>query len=166
MADALPSTNVRLDCAKWFVDRLRTAYAALAAAAAIETGREVTEFDVEADVGWPGDALYRRHVWCDEITGMQTLPVMVAGRRQRDDRFRIPLEIRCLAPTMDEAYEVLSVLVSIVEDVLAEAHTLDDEVPGILSAEMADERTLIARTPDEGARGYARVTLAIHARLG
>lgn len=143
----MPITNVRLDVVRWLVTNLRTALTS-----------------VQVEPGWPGDNLKRETLWVDEVEGSQILPVMVAGRRQRDDQFTVPLEIRVVAGSLDEAADRLSAIVAGVENVMADAHTLDDEVDGIVSAEISDERTLCARAPD-GPKGFARIELAFHARL-
>lgn len=148
MAGDPPRTNVRLDVARWLVERIGIALP-----------------HAQVEPGWPGDNIGRDAIWVDEIEGEQTLPVMAAGRRQRDDRFVVPFEIRSVRPALDDAADALSVLVAAVEDVLADAHTLDDDVPGVLSAEITDERSLCARTPTDGCRGFARVEVTVHTRL-
>lgn len=142
------STNVRLESARWVVARLRPRLP-----------------HAQVEPGWPGDNMGRDVIWVDEVEGDLTMPVMTAGRRHRDDHFTIPLELRTVRTTLDDAADALSELFAGVEDVLADAHTLDDNVPGILSAEVSGERSLCARTPTDGARGFGRLELALHARL-
>lgn len=143
----LPLTNVRLEVARWLVEHIRV---------------ELPTVQVEA--GWPGDKMKPETIWVDEIEGDQELPIMLAGRRARDDRFVVPLEIRCAGKDIDASRDRLSAMVAGVEEVMAEAVTLDDDIDGVLSAEISQERAICVRTP-EGPRGFARVEISVHVRL-
>lgn len=146
----MPTTNVRMAVARWLLTNVQD---------------ELPEHQVEP--GYPGDNLQRKAVWVDEITGQFTQPIMTAGRRDRDDRFFIPLELRMVGVDFMEAFDLLDLTIAAIESRFADAHTLDDEVDGILSAELVDLRMLMGqgRTPADGFRAYGRMLFAFHARL-
>ena len=76
----------------------------------------------------------------------------------------VPLEIRCAGKDIDTSRDRLSAMVAGVEEVMAEAVTLDDDIDGVLSAEISQERAICVRNP-EGPRGFARVEISVHVRL-
>lgn len=120
---------------------------------------------VTVEPGWPGDrAPTARLIWIDELDGTCEIPVMTGGRKQRNDDFDIPLQIRVIGlGTLDDTMGQLSVLVAAVENALANSTTLED-LDGVLSAEITRERMTSAMFP-EGPVGFAEVVVSVSTRL-
>lgn len=115
--------------------------------------------------GWPGDKLTTAEmVWVSELDGEIAIPVMTGGRKQRDDKFTIPLQVRVTGrPDLSATMGRLSEIVATVEDVLASDSTLGDW-DGVVSAEITGERFTATETPSAYV-GFAEVVVSIHARL-
>ena len=120
---------------------------------------------VTVEPGWPGDRVSSAQlIWIDELDGTCEIPVMTAGRKQRNDDFDIPLQMRVLGlGTLDDTMNQLSVLVASVENALANDTSLDD-LDGVLSAEVTRERMTSAMFP-EGPVGFAEVVVSVSTRL-
>jgi hypothetical protein len=89
---------------------------------------------------------------------------MTGGRKQRDDVFTLPLQIRVIGyGTLNETMERLMVIVGIIEDTLA-ADTSLASLDGVLSAEVTEERQTSAMFP-EGPTGFAEVVVTVSTRL-
>lgn len=121
--------------------------------------------NVTIEPGWPGDRVRQAElIWLDEIDGSVNIPVMTGGRKQRDDVFTLPLQIRVIGyGTLTDTMERLTTLVSTVEDLLADDTSLAD-LDGVLSAEVTEERQTSAMFP-EGPAGFAEVVVTVSARL-
>ena len=120
---------------------------------------------VNVEPGWPGDRVPNAQlIWIDELDGTCEIPVMTAGRKQRNDDFDIPLQMRVLGlGTLDDTMNQLSVLVASVENALANDTSLDN-LDGVLSAEVTRERMTSAMFP-EGPVGFAEVVISVSTRL-
>ena len=117
--------------------------------------------------GWPGEQTARataQMVWIDDIDGNVSIPVMVGGRKQRNDDFEIPLEIRVVGLlTLDDTMRRLTDIIAVIENTLADDTSLSD-LDGVLSAEITRERLTSAMSP-EGPLGFAQVTVSVSTRL-
>lgn len=146
----MATTSIRWALTKHLIDILRN---------------DVDLASVTVEPGWPGNEYVTAEmVWVDELAGDVVVPVMSAGRKQRDDVFTIPFEIRVAGKTdLDAVMERLSVLVATIEDALANDPGLDT-YDGLIDAEVVSERFTAARTPD-GVLGFAEVVVEAHSRL-
>jgi len=144
------TTSIRWEAAKRVVSLLQAA---------------PTLATVTIEPGWPGDRVKLAElIWLDEIDGNVNIPVMTGGRKQRDDVFTLPLQIRVIGyGTLNETMERLMVIVGIVEDTLA-ADTSLASLDGVLSAEVTEERQTSAMFP-EGPTGFAEVVVTVSTRL-
>lgn len=120
---------------------------------------------VAVEPGWPGDKFVKAEmVWIDHIAGTSEIPVMTAGRKQRDDKFTIHLLTRVAGyKSLDDTVTRLSEIMGAVEDILADDPTLAD-FPSIVSAELDTGDTTTGVTP-EGPLGFGEQTVQIHSRL-
>ena len=146
----MATTNIRWDACTSVVTILR-ADATLAA--------------VTVEPGWPGDRPPTAQlIWIDELDGTCEIPVMTGGRKQRNDDFDIPLQMRVIGlGTLDDTMDQLSVLVAAVENALANDTSLGS-LDGVLSAEITRERMTSAMFP-EGPVGFAEVVVSVSTRL-
>ena len=116
--------------------------------------------------GWPGEQIAKtaQLVWVDEIDGEVSMPVMVGGRKERNDNFDIPLQIRVLGfGTVDDTMKRITEIVSVIEDTLADDTSLDG-LDGVLGAEITRERMTSAMLT-EGPAGFAEVIVSVYTRL-
>lgn len=119
---------------------------------------------VQVSPGWPGESIKAEAIWCDNIRGDMEIALLGAGRKQRDDTFRIPLEIKVSGKVdLDAVALRLGQLIAAVEDVLADDPTLG-ALDGIQWAEIGEVQSICGRTPD-GPVGFAEVVLEVHSRL-
>ena len=146
----MATTSIRWEAAKRVVSLLQAA---------------PTLATVTIEPGWPGDRVKLAElIWLDEIDGNVNIPVMTGGRKQRDDVFTLPLQIRVIGyGTLNETMERLLVIVGIIEDTLA-ADTSLASLDGVLSAEVTEERQTSAMFP-EGPTGFAEVVVTVSTRL-
>ena len=116
--------------------------------------------------GFPGEQIAKtaQLVWIDEIDGQVSIPVMVGGRKERNDDFDIPIEVKVVGfATLDDTMQRLVEIVAVIEDTLADDTSLGD-LDGVLSAEISRERITSAILP-EGPVGFAQVTVSVSTRL-
>lgn len=146
----MATTSIRWEAATRIVDLLRND-PALAA--------------VSVEPGWPGDrSPSAQLIWIDELDGTCEIPVMTGGRKQRNDDFDIPLQMRVIGlATLDEIMDRLSVLIAAVENLLANDTSLNN-LDGVLSAEITRERMTSSTFP-EGPVGFAEVIVSVSTRL-
>lgn len=146
----MATTSIRWEAAKRVVSLLQAA---------------PTLANVTIEPGWPGDRVKQAElIWLDEIDGNVNIPVMTGGRKQRDDVFTLPLQIRVIGyGTLNETMARLMVIVGIIEDTLA-ADTSLNSLDGVLSAEVTEERQTSAMFP-EGPTGFAEVVVTVSTRL-
>ena len=144
----MATTNIRWTVTKTLIDLIRA---------------HPSVIGVQVEPGWPGDT-EAEAIWVDELDGEVDMPLMMGGRKIRDDRFTIPFEIRVAnRDDLDSTMERLLELVAAIEDVTADDPTLGglDSMP---SAVISHERQICARTPD-GHIGFAEVVVDVHSRL-
>lgn len=148
----------------------RAAMAALLAAieAADEAVQEAADDPAPAllvDSGWPGDTNDRaRMLWVDDVSSVEDIPVMTGARMHRDDKFRISLLIRSTGcRSNDDAHAELEAIDALIDDVLADDHTLDD-LDGVVSVAVTEGNFTVGTTTG-GVVGYGQRTVEIHARL-
>lgn len=116
--------------------------------------------------GFPGEeiAKTRELIYVDEVDGQVSIPVMVGGRKERNDDFDIPLEVKVIGfVSLDDTMRRLTEIVSVIEDTLADDTSLGG-LDGVLSAEITRERMTSAQLP-EGPVGFAQVVVSISTRL-
>jgi hypothetical protein len=121
--------------------------------------------NVTVEPGWPGDRVPQAElIWLDEIDGTVNIPVMTGGRKQRDDIFNLPFQIRVIGyGTLTDTMQRLTEIVATIEDTLADDTSLAD-LDGVLSAEVTEERQTSAMFP-EGPTGFAEVVVTVSTRL-
>lgn len=140
-----------------------------AAATATGTGititiGQATMADVQVEPGWPGDQLAAQSVWIDELNGEITIPNMKSGRKQRDDMFTVPFQVRVAGLSdLDSTMERLSEIVASIEDVFADDPGLD-ELDGLIDAVVASERMTSGEIAGTGWIGFGEVVISCHAR--
>jgi hypothetical protein len=121
---------------------------------------------VLVEPGWPGDQRVRAEtIWLDRIDNVNiTIPVMTGGRKQRDDMFTLPFQVRVAGRhDLDQTMARVMELLAAVENVLADDPTLGD-FTGVVSAEITSERQSVGTTP-EGCIGFGEVIVTVHTRL-
>ena len=123
--------------------------------------------DVTVRPSFPGDNTGPLAVWIGDIVGEIDIPVMTAGRKIRDDIFEVKVVVRAQGqPDVDTACEAVEALVEAVEDVLADAPSLDD-FDGVIDATNTGTREGPDRF-DMGAAGWmavSRTSIVVHSRL-
>lgn len=147
----MPSTSIRWTVAKHLVDLME--------------GHALLD-GVTVEPGWPGDRVpIDELVFLAPITsGDLDIPVMTAGRKHRNDIFRLRFVILVLSrPDLDTTQTRLAEIAAGIEDVLAEDPTLDD-LDGIVSAQVKDMGQQAVSTP-EGVVGDGFVEIEVHTRL-
>lgn len=97
------------------------------------------------------------------ITGEVSLPVGVGGRKPRDDRFTVTLQVAVTRPSVDEAMVRLEEMVADVCDLLADDPSLGD-IDGVLSAEISSA-TVGADTYADGVWASGEIAVSVHSRL-
>jgi hypothetical protein len=124
--------------------------------------------DWEIVYGWDGPTPERDHirVGAPPTSGSETVPTMKAGRKFRDDRFGISLYILAATPgrTHVEAEERVEVGLAGVDSVLADNSRLG-ALDGVLMATLGDVDGPDSDPATEGALGYGRAVVNVHARL-
>ncbi|MBM3659477.1 MAG: hypothetical protein FJW95_08215 [Actinobacteria bacterium] len=119
---------------------------------------------VQVEPGWPGDQLEAEAVWVDELDGEVTYPVMVGGRKHRDDKFTIPFQIRVAGQSdLDSTMTRLSEIVAAIEDVFADDPSADG-FTGLIDAVISRERMTSGDLRGAGVIGFGEITVACHAR--
>ncbi len=116
--------------------------------------------------GFPGEQIAKtaQLVYIDEIDGVVSIPVMVGGRKERNDDFEIPIQIKVIGfGTLDETMIRLTEIIAVIENTLAENTSLAD-LDGVLSAEISRERMTSAML-QEGPVGFAEVIVSVSTRL-
>jgi hypothetical protein len=105
-------------------------------------------------------------VWVGfDIVGNPNIPVATAGRKQYDDEFSFPLEMR-VAGTADMAVAAQTVdrIMSAVLDVLATDPTVGN-LPGLVTATVSEMRGPYAEGTPDGPMAWAEVTVTAHLRI-
>jgi hypothetical protein len=114
---------------------------------------------------YPGDRnIFAETIWIDQVDGNLDIPVMVGGRKEYDDTFNVPVEIRVAGQiTAEDCRSRLETLASIVRDVLQDDPTLSN-LDGVVSAVMEDQKSYASGTPD-GYIGFAEIVINVHTRI-
>lgn len=146
----MATTTIRWQVAKTIVDSLRN------------SGNLA---GVLIEPGYPGaENLRPDSIWVDELEGDIDIPVYQGGRKQRDDKFTIPFEIRVVDRTdLDATQTRLSQIVAVFEDVFANDPSLG-RMDGVVAAQISHERQTVGWIPD-GPVGFAEITVSVHVRL-
>lgn len=148
----MSTTSIRWIVAKQLVDLL-SAHADLAG--------------VQVEPGWPGDTQKAESIWINSLSGSEEYPYMVGSdtRQVTDDRFDIPLQMRVAnRKQLDETMQRLTELVAAVQDIVKDDPTLGLFAEGVLETDLGQADMTAGRMP-EGVLGFARMVLAVHARL-
>jgi len=122
---------------------------------------------VDVFAGWPGDRnVTPLMVWVGfDITGNPNIPVATAGRKQYDDEFSFPLEMRVAGePDMYKAAEKVDAIMAGVLDVLANDPTVGN-LPGLVTATVSEMRGPYAEGTPDGPMAWAEVTVTAHLRI-
>ncbi|CAB5217847.1 hypothetical protein UFOVP209_23 [uncultured Caudovirales phage] len=114
---------------------------------------------------YPGDRnIFAETIWIDQVDGNLDIPVMVGGRKEYDDIFNVPVEIRVAGQiTPEDCRSRLETLASIVRDCLQDDPTLSG-LDGVVSAVMEDQKSYASGTPD-GYIGFAEIVINVHTRI-
>lgn len=121
--------------------------------------------DMQIEPGYPGDTLAAEAIWVGILDGQVDIPVMTAGRKDRDDQFDIPFEVTVRGLSdLDSTMTRLSELVSVIEDVLADDPGLNN-FDGVIDAQVTRERMTSADVQGAGRVGNAEVIVSVHSRL-
>lgn len=120
---------------------------------------------VQVEPGWPGDTQQAESVWIESLTGTETVPYMKGGARVvTDDRFDIPLQIRVAnRADLDATGTRLAEIVGAVQDIVKDDPSLGFTPADMLEVDLGEVDLTLGRTP-EGVFGFARMTIAAHAR--
>lgn len=120
---------------------------------------------VQITTGFPGDRnVTAEAIWIDLIDGQLEIPVMTGGRKEYDDTFDIPIEVR-IAGQIDGDYvrgrleDVAGTVLTILQN-----DTQLSNLDGIVSATVTRIRSDVNGTPD-GYIGFAEVTVEVHSRI-
>jgi hypothetical protein len=119
---------------------------------------------VRVEPGYPGDEAGAEAIWVYGLDGELSIPLMQAGRKQRDDRFEIPFQVAVsLNANLDTTFQRLTEIVAAIEDVLADDPSLGG-IDGVIAAEITSER-LSCGPSRQLYMGVAEVVVSVHARL-
>lgn len=122
---------------------------------------------VDVHGGWPGDRnVTAEMVWIGaDVTGDADIPVATAGRKQYDDKFTFPLEVRVVGRVdLDTAAERVSAVMAAVLDTLQADPTLGD-LPELVTATVEQMRGPYAEVTPDGPMAWGQVTVAAHLRI-
>ena len=127
---------------------------------------QVLNGQVEVSRSWPGPNLARDHIWIDRASGTVTFPLMMAGRKTRQDEFTIWLVFQASGPG-DTAAEV-EARAEDYADVfgawLADDPSLGD-MAGIIHAQPGEVEGPDGFPLDEGHAAYVIAQLNVLSRL-
>lgn len=116
--------------------------------------------------GWPGRNLERDHVWVDRVTGTVEFPLMMAGRKHRDDKFTVRVIFQSSQPgdSIAETDVRAEQLYAALENVIA-ADPGIGTMNGIVHALIDTVEGPMGELTDEGAVSFMFADIAVHARL-
>jgi hypothetical protein len=119
--------------------------------------------DVDIQPCWLADGAPEM-VFPGEIAGTLNVPVMQAGRHQRDDEFDVTWEIRAAKPGQDpdDAQTRYERIAAAFDDLCADHSTLYD-LDSVVEASFTDEKSYMARTAD-GVVVYGQAVTHFHCR--
>jgi hypothetical protein len=114
---------------------------------------------------WPGAEMKHEAIWVESLEGELSNPVMVAGRRQRDDLFDITFAIRIAdKPTETACLVRTEEIVGAVEEVVACAAAELETLEGLIEVAAPDVSYFGAETK-AGFVGFGEVIVPVHVRL-
>ena len=121
---------------------------------------------VTIEPGWPGDrGPNAQLIWIGDIDGTCEIPVMTAGRKQRDEKFDITVDFRIAGfGTLDEVGSRISEVFTVAGDILVDDCTLDN-FDGVLSAEMTRKSGPSLGMFPEGPVGFGQFVISVSTRL-
>lgn len=113
---------------------------------------------------WPGDELAPETVFVTEVTGTLDVPVMQAGRHQRNDEFIVTWALRAGLPaqTPAEAAERVAAMAGAIDSLIADDSLTGDDTT-VVQSWMSDWQHAIALTA-EGAVAYGQATTTTQCR--
>lgn len=118
---------------------------------------------VQVEPGYPGDTQTDESVWVDGLDGDVEIPVMTAGRKMRDDEFKVPFAVRVAGlPTLDATMARLSEIVAALEDELADDPGLG-ALDGLIDAVISSETLTVGQLRTVFI-GFGQVVVDCHAR--
>jgi len=121
----------------------------------------------QVEVGFPGELKVKgaEYLYLDEIdTAEITEPNMMAGPLDQDDIFELRWVIRVAnRKTIDAAMLRACEIDAGIHAIVTGDHTLGD-LDGVVSAEIADRKQLVANTTD-GPIGHGLTVVRIHSRI-
>lgn len=140
---------------------------------AVRVDQGFAAVDAVAAAGWPGDEAVKtmpRLVYVSNVDGDLVIPLIQAGRKQRDDTFDVTLSLRVIGTpkkdpvaALDEAVATLGVMWAAVEDVLANDPGLDD-LDGLTYAEVTGARGPLSSVLPQGPIAFGEMTVTAKAR--
>jgi hypothetical protein len=149
----MPLAPIRVACKKQLVQLLQAA---------------PTLVDWQVVYSWASHGPDRDHirVGLAPTSGESNVPTMKAGRKYRDDRFGISLYVLASAPgrSFEEAEERVEEALGAIDSVLADNSRLG-ALDGVLMATLGDCDGPDSDGTEQGALGYGRCVIDIHARL-
>jgi hypothetical protein len=114
---------------------------------------------------WPGAEAKSEVVWIESMEGELSNPVMVSGRRQRDDLFNITLAIRIADKRSEEACLVRTEeIVGAIEEAVAMAASTLEELDGVIEV-AAPDASYFGAEMKSGFVGFGEVVVPVHVRL-
>lgn len=120
---------------------------------------------VQIEPGWPGDTIKDEAIWVDRLDGDIDIPVMTGGRKQRDDKFDIPLQFRVAGKaSLDGAMSRLGELMGTVESLLADDPGLSEQV-GVVAATVTREQETSGDLGENGRLAFGEIVVTVHVRL-
>lgn len=122
---------------------------------------------VSVTYGRPMDkVLPREAVWVGDVTVDQRVPVMTAGRKRREESYRVEVTVSVLNArgTLQTADERCFTLVDAIENVVADDPTLGG-IDGLIHATVAGIRSPVPEFAAEGPVALAVVEVACLSRL-
>ncbi len=121
---------------------------------------------VTIEPGWPGDrAPTAQLIYISDVDGTCEIPVMTAGRKQRNEIFDITVDFRVAGfGTLSEVGDRISEVFTAAGDILVDDVTLDD-LDGVLSAEMTRKAGPALGMFPEGPVGFAQFVITVSTRL-
>lgn len=146
----MATTNIRWAAAKRTIDLLRA---------------HPTLVDVQVEPGWPGDTTRDEAIWLETIEGAVEIPVVNAGRKSRNDTFKMSFTLRVVRGTLDEVMVRISELLAAFEDVLADdpgLGGLDGVVAGTFDLPNGPEAQDVVGV---GPVAFAQVSITVLSRL-
>lgn len=121
---------------------------------------------VQFEFGFPGDETRGELVWLSTVDGSITMPLLSAGRKPRDDTFRLVYRVqiqekRTIALTFDRLVAVVGAF----DDYLANYSTIGEQWAGVVISLSLDTPVMAVTTLPEGPVGIAEVSIEIRSRL-